>query len=313
MNGILLAIQSAIAQGIIWGIMALGVYITFRILDIADMTVDGSFATGGGVCLILITSGVSPMLAIIAAFISGCIAGIITGILHAKCKISAILAGILTQIALYSINLRIMGNRSNLPLGASDSTIFKLLKSTLDIPSVYINLIIGIGISLLVIIVLYWFFGTEIGSAIRATGNNEKMVTAQGISISTTKILGLMISNGLIALSGGLTAQLDGSADVKMGIGSIVIALASIVIGEVVFGRKGGFAVRLTSILIGSSIYRIIIAIVLQADVINDDDMKLFTAILVAAALIIPTMNNKRRQISMYKKLTGKEITDAND
>lgn len=310
MNGILLAIQSAVAQGILWGIMALGVYITFRILDIADLTVDGSFATGGGVCLVLITSGVSPILAILAAFISGCLAGFITGILHAKCKIPPILSGILTQIALYSINLRIMG-RSNLPLAPSDSTIFKQLGKMLDIPSVYVTLLIGIIVSLLVIAILYWFFGTEIGCAIRATGNNEKVVTAQGINMSTTKILGLMISNGLIALSGGLIAQYQGSADVKMGIGTIVIALASIVIGEVIFGRKGGFAVRLLSILVGSSVYRIIIAIVLQVDVINDNDMKLFTAILVAAALTIPIMNTKRRQLSMYKRLTREEPSDA--
>lgn len=312
MNGILLAVQSAIAQGVLWGIMALGVYITFRILDIADLTVDGSFATGGGVCIILITSGVAPIAALIAAFISGCLAGMITGFLHAKCKIPAILAGILTQIALYSINLRIMG-RSNVPLRPADPTIFKQLGNALNIPTVYVTLLIGLIISLIVISILYWFFGTEIGSAIRATGNNEKMVTAQGVNLNTTKILGLMISNGLVALSGALIAQTQGSADVKMGMGTIVIALASIVIGEVVCGRKGGFVLRLASILIGSSIYRIIIAIVLQIDVINDNDMKLFTAILVATALTVPIMNNKRRQVSMYKKLTGKETPDVKD
>ena len=310
MESILLAIQSAVGQGILWGIMALGVYLTFRILDFADLTVDGSFATGGAVCAISITNGISPILAILLATMAGFVAGYITGFLHTKCKIPAILAGILTQLGLYSINLRIMG-RSNLPL-MNNQTIFKDFASFLNVSPAIISIIIGVICVIIVIAICYWFFGTEIGCAVRATGNNEKMVTAQGGNINTTKIIGLMISNGLIAMSGALITQLQGSADVKMGIGAIVIGLASIVIGEVIFGRKGGFATRLASIIIGSIIYRIIVAIVLQLG-LSTDDLKLLTAILVAFALSIPVMIGKQKQISLYKKLTGKEPNNVKD
>lgn len=302
--GLLLSLQGAIGQGILWGIMALGVYITFRLLDFADLTVDGSFATGGAVCAIALTNGIHPLLAILIATLSGFAAGFITGFLHTKCKIPAILAGILTQIGLYSINLRIMG-RSNLPL-LKTNTLFKGITNTLDIPLSLIIIIIGIFFVAIVIVVLYWFFGTEIGSSIRATGNNEQMVRSLGVNTDTMKLLGLMISNGLIAFSGAIVAQQQGSADVKMGIGAIVIALASIVIGEVVFGTKGGFALKLISIVVGSIVYRMIVAIVLQMG-LSTDDLKLLTAILVAIALTVPVVLNKRKQVSMYKKLTGKE------
>lgn len=304
---ILLAMQGAVNQGILWGIMALGVYITFRLLDFADLTVDGSFATGGAVCAISLSAGVDPILSIIFAVLAGFIAGFVTGFLHTKCAIPAILAGILTQIGLYSINLRIMG-RSNTPLLQVD-TLFKNLSSALNIPSSWVTFIIGLIFTIIVIAICYWFFGTEIGSAIRATGNNEKMVRSLGVNTNTTKILGLMISNGLIALSGALVTQSQGYADVKMGIGAIVIGLASIVIGEVIFGRKGGFAMRLLSIVIGSIVYRLIVAIVLQLG-LNTDDLKLLTALLVAIALTAPVILNKRRQIAMYKKLTGKEMDE---
>lgn len=302
--GLLLSLQGAIGQGILWGIMALGVYITFRLLDFADLTVDGSFATGGAVCAIALTNGIHPLLAILIATLSGFAAGFITGFLHTKCKIPAILAGILTQIGLYSINLRIMG-RSNLPL-LKTNTLFKGIANTLDIPLSLIIIIIGIFFVAIVIVVSYWFFGTEIGSSIRATGNNEQMVRSLGVNTDTMKLLGLMISNGLIAFSGAIVAQQQGSADVKMGIGAIVIALASIVIGEVVFGTKGGFALKLISIVVGSIVYRMIVAIVLQMG-LSTDDLKLLTAILVAIALTVPVVLNKRKQVSMYKKLTGKE------
>lgn len=301
---ILLAMQGALSQGILWGLMALGVYITFRLLDIADLTVDGSFATGGAVCAVCLVNGVDPVLSLILSTIAGFIAGFVTGFLHTKCQIPAILAGILTQIGLYSINLRIMG-RSNTPLLQYDN-IFEGLENLTGLSNNWIVLIIGLIVTILVIVILYWYFGTEIGSSIRATGNNEQMVRALGVNTNVTKTLGLMISNGLIALSGALVTQQQGYADVRMGIGAIVIGLASIVIGEVIFGHKGAFGTRLTSIVVGSVIYRIIVAVVLQMG-LNTDDLKLLTAILVAIALTVPIVMNKHKQLSMYKKLTGKE------
>ena len=301
---ILLAMQGALSQGILWGLMALGVYITFRLLDIADLTVDGSFATGGAVCAVCLVNGVDPVLSLILSTVAGFIAGFVTGFLHTKCQIPAILAGILTQIGLYSINLRIMG-RSNTPLLQYDN-IFEGLEKLTGLSNNWVVLIIGLIVTILVIVILYWYFGTEIGSSIRATGNNEQMVRALGVNTNITKTLGLMISNGLIALSGALVTQQQGYADVRMGIGAIVIGLASIVIGEVIFGHKGAFGTRLTSIVVGSVIYRIIVAVVLQMG-LNTDDLKLLTAILVAIALTVPIVMNKHKQLSMYKKLTGKE------
>lgn len=301
---VLLAMQGALSQGVLWGLMALGVYITYRILDIADLTVDGSFATGGAVCAVCVVNGVDPILALLLATIAGAVAGFVTGFLHTKCEIPAILAGILTQIGLYSINLRIMG-RSNMPLLKSE-TLFKNISEMTGLSSTWTALIIGIIVSVVIVAILYWYFGTEIGSAIRATGNNEQMVRALGVNTSVTKILGLMIGNALISLSGALVTQSQGYADIKMGIGAIVIGLASIVIGEVIFGQKGNFAFRLTSIIVGSIIYRIIVAIVLQMGM-NTDDLKLLTAILVAIALSVPVLISKRNQVAMYKKLTGKE------
>ena len=296
--------QGALSQGVLWGLMALGVYITYRILDIADLTVDGSFATGGAVCAVCVVNGVDPILALLLATIAGAVAGFVTGFLHTKCEIPAILAGILTQIGLYSINLRIMG-RSNTPLLKSE-TLFKNISEMTGLSSTWTALIIGIIVSVVIVAILYWYFGTEISSAIRATGNNEQMVRALGVNTSVTKILGLMIGNALISLSGALVTQSQGYADIKMGIGAIVIGLASIVIGEVIFGQKGNFAFRLTSIIVGSIIYRIIVAIVLQMGM-NTDDLKLLTAILVAIALSVPVLISKRNQVAMYKKLTGKE------
>ena len=302
--GIVLAMQGALSQGILWGLMALGVYITFRLLDIADLTVDGSFATGGAVCAVCLVNGVNPIIALILSTIAGFIAGLITGVLHTKCQIPAILAGILTQIGLYSINLRIMG-RSNTPLLQYDN-VFGQLEELTGLSSNWVVLIVGLIVTVLVIVALYWYFGTEIGSSIRATGNNEQMVRALGVNTNVTKTLGLMISNGLIALSGALVTQQQGYADVRMGIGAIVIGLASIVIGEVIFGHKGAFGTRLTSIVVGSVIYRVIVAVVLQMG-LNTDDLKLLTAILVAVALTVPIVMNKQKQLCMYKKLTGKE------
>ena len=304
MTGILASLLGALSQGILWGIMALGVYITFRVLDIADLTVDGSFATGGSVCAIAIVSGVHPLLAVVLAIGAGMITGFVTGILIARFEIPAILAGILTQIGLYSINLRIMG-RSNLPLLRSN-TLFKSVSAFTGLSIVQSALLVGICTTIIVILLLYWFFGTEIGSAIRATGNNEKMAAALGINTSSVKVLGLMISNGFIALSGALITQSQGYADVKMGTGAIVIGLASIVIGEVIFGSKRSFGTRLVSIIIGSIIYRIIIAIVLRLG-LNTDDLQLVSATLVGVSLIIPILIGRQKQVNLYKKLTGKE------
>lgn len=309
--GIVLSLEGALGQGILWGIMALGVYVTFRLLDFADLTVDGSFATGGAVSAVLIISGVNPFLSVLIATVAGIAAGAVTGLLNTVCKIPPILAGILSQIGLYSINLMIMG-ASNLPL-LKFSTMFSQLADLIHLPegvaawitpSNLTSISIGVLFTIAVIAFCYWFFGTEIGSSIRATGNNMHMVRANGVSTGTTTVLALMISNGLIAMSGALVAQQQGYADVKMGIGAIVMALASIVIGETIFGRKGGFLRRLISIVIGSVIYRMIVSAVLQMG-LNPDNLKLFTAVLVGIALTIPVIMEKRSQTAMYKKLTA--------
>ncbi len=303
---ILFSLEGAIGQGILWGIMALGVYITFRLLDFADLTVDGSFATGGAVAAVMVMAGVNPYLAVLVAMLTGFAAGAVTGFFNTVCKIPPILAGILSQIGLYSINLMIMG-QSNIPM-LNMSNMFSDLAEKIPAlgwitPQNLSVICIGTLFVVATIALLYWFFGTELGSAIRATGNNQNMVRANGVSTNWTTIAALMLSNGLIALSGGLVAQQQGYADVKMGIGAIVMALASIVIGETIFGRKGGFARRLISIVVGSIIYRIIVSIVLQLG-LDPNNLKLFTALLVAAALSIPVVLESRAQKANYKRLT---------
>ena len=308
--GIVLSMEGAVGQGILWAIMALGVYITFRLLDFADLTVDGSFATGGAVSAVLILNGVDPLVSVLIALIAGCLAGMVTGILNTVCKIPAILSGILTQIGLYSVNLMIM-SKSNIPL-LNLETLFSKLSQWFHLPrsvSKFLptnnltTLLIGLIFVVVVIVLMYWFFGTELGSSIRATGNNAHMVRANGVNTNLMVVIALMCSNGLVALSGALVAQQQGYADVKMGLGAIVMALASIVLGEVLFGRKGGFYRRLSSIAIGSVVYRVIVAIVLQLG-LNANNLKLFTAILVGFALSIPMMMEKSNQKKMYKKLT---------
>lgn len=300
---IFLAILGALSQGLFWGIMALGVYITFKILDFADMTCDGSFALGGCVSATLTTAlHWNPFLTLIVATLAGMLAGIVTGLLHTKLKIPAILAGILTMISLYSINLRIAG-KSNIPINTREKgvdSILSFIKQFLPENilkdtniNTWITMVIGVIIVILVISILYWFFGTEIGSAFRATGNNEDMIRALGVNTDTMKILGLLISNGLIALSGGLVAQAQSYGDVGMGQGTIVIGLASIVIGEVIIGQKVNFAGKLLSVVIGSVIYRIIVAVVLQLG-LNTDDLKMLTAIVVALALSVPVLTKKK-------------------
>ena len=289
---ILLAMEGAISQGILWGLMTLGVYLTFRILNVADMTVDGSFAAGGAVTAILITKGMNPILSLLFVFITGLITGLATGLMNTKLKINILLASILSQIALYSINIRIMG-KANTPLIGMPTMMRNLVDLTGGrLTTTQASLIIGLVIVTLIIVAMYWFFGTEIGSAIRATGNNEHMVRALGVNPDTTKILGLMISNGMVALSGALVAQSQGYADVGMGTGTIVIGLASIIIGEVIFGQRFGFWYVLLSAVFGSIIYRIIVAVVLQLG-LKSTDLKLLTAVIVAAALSVPVVKAK--------------------
>ena len=274
----------ALALGLLWSIMTLGVYISYRVLDMADLTAEGSLTLGAAVAGAMIANGANPLLATVCAAGAGLIAGLCTGLLNTKLKIPALLSGILTMIALWSVNLRVMGNRANVSILRLDTVYSFLQKMGLD--KTYAMIAVGAACALAVITVLYWFFGTELGAAIRATGNNEKMVRAQGINTDTMKILGLVISNGLIALSGALIAQSQSFADIQMGTGAIVIGLASLIIGEVLFGN-GGFYKRLVAIILGAVVYRIIIALVLKMGM-PSNDLKLFTAITVTVALSLP-------------------------
>ncbi|MBQ9280723.1 MAG: ABC transporter permease [Treponema sp.] len=290
---ILGAAEGAVAQGLLWGIMTLGVYLTFRILNIADMTCDGSFALGGSTCAILVTKGMNPLLAVFIAAFTGLLAGFATGIMHTKLKIHEILAGILSMIALYSINIRIMG-KSNTPL-LGVQTIMKKMEDSFGISPNVASFIVGVIFGAALIAFLYWFCGTELGSCLRATGNNEKMVRAMGVDTDKMKLLGLMLSNALIALSGALVAQQQGYGDVGMGTGAIVIGLASIILGESIFAyfnKRFAFYITLLSILLGSVVYRLIIAVVLQLG-LKSSDLKLLTAIIVVIALAIPVAKSK--------------------
>ncbi|MGN1178110.1 MAG: ABC transporter permease [Candidatus Ornithospirochaeta sp.] len=287
MGSLINALPGAVSQGLVWGIMALGVYVTYRILDVADLTVDGSLATGGAVCVILIRAGVNPWVAILAALVAGGVAGLVTALLHTKCGIPAILAGILTQLALYSVNLRIMGGKSNQPVSVDK---YNLIVSQRYVRELKLtNPMIPILIILAAIIgILYWFFGTEKGCSIRATGANKTMARAQGINPDNDIILGLVISNALVALSGALIAQYQGSVDVNMGRGAIVIGLAAVIIGEVVFKKiKHNFAGTLAFVTLGAVIYYIVIQITLLLG-LNTNDLKLITAIIVGLFLALP-------------------------
>ena len=251
MNGLLASLQGAVAQGVLWGIMVLGVYITYRLMDIADLTVDGSFALGACVCAVLVVNKqVDPVVALLVSAMAGLAAGAVTGILHTVFEIPAILAGILTQISLWSINLRLMGGKSNIPLLKVETLISKFVKMT-GLTQSQASMIIGIIAAIIIIAFLYWFFGTEIGSAMRATGNNEDMVRALGVNTKMTKPLALTLSNGLVGLSGALVCQSQKYGDINLGTGAIVIGLASIVIGEVLMGRLTSFYWKLTSVVVG--------------------------------------------------------------
>lgn len=292
MGSLINALPGAVSQGLVWGIMALGVYVTYRILDVADLTVDGSLATGGAVCVMMIRAGVNPWVALFAAFVAGGVAGLVTALLHTKCGIPAILAGILTQLALYSVNLRIMGGKSNQPVSVDK---YNLIVSQRYVREFSLsNPMIPIIIVLAVIIgVLYWFFGTEKGCSIRATGANKNMARAQGINPDNDIILGLILSNALVALSGALIAQYQGAVDVNMGRGAIVIGLAAVIIGEVVFKKiKHNFAGTLTFVTFGAVIYYIVIQITLLLG-LNTNDLKLITAVIVGLFLALPYWKGK--------------------
>lgn len=292
LSSLLNALPGAIAQGLVWGIMAIGVYITFRILDVADLTVDGSLATGGAVCVMLIRAGLNPWLALLCATLSGMLAGLVTGLFHTRCGIPAILAGILTQLALYSVNLRIMGGKANQAVSVDK---YDLLLSQRYVRELTMSnpLPLLVVFTAAVIAVLYWFFGTEKGCSLRATGNNPHMSRAQGINTNSNIVLGLMLSNGLVALSGALLSQYQGSSDVNMGRGAIVIGLAAVIIGEVIFGKLFiNFGLKLFAVSVGAVIYYIVLQIVLQLG-LNTNDLKLITALIVALFLSVPYWKGK--------------------
>lgn len=277
------------AQGLLWAVMALGVYITYRVLDIADLTVEGSFPLGAAVAASMLSAGFGPIPSFAGAAFAGMIAGVVTAILHTKMKIPALLAGILTMIALYSVNLRVMG-KANLSLLGTDTT-FSIMRNMLGMNSANTTFVVGLLATIVVAVFMYWFFGTEIGAAIRATGFNQQMIRAQGVNTDVTIMLGLLLSNALVAISGALVAQSNGFADVGMGTGTIVIGLASVIIGEVLFGTRS-FKNCMISVILGSIVYRIVIAAVLQMGM-PPNDLKLFTSILVAFALAMPLIKSK--------------------
>lgn len=299
------SLPSPIAQGMIWGIMAIGVYITFKILDLADLTVDGTFGTGGAVLVVCTTSGLNIYLSLFIAFIAGCLAGLATGIFHTKFGIPAILSGILTQLALYSVNLRIMGGRANTPISWRNFNLIVSSNTTLLPKTIVATAIFIVAI----IAILYWFFGTELGHSIRSTGCNEAMSRANGINTSTRKVMGLVISNGIVAVSGGLLAQFNGSADVNAGRGAIVIGLAAVIIGEVIFGKLfTNFALRLLSVVIGAIIYYIVIAAVLKMG-LKADDLKLLSALVVAFFLAVPYWKSKVKPSKKSAKAKSEKET----
>ena len=312
LQSLLNGLPGSVGQGLMWGIMAIGVYITYRVLDIADLTVDGSLATGGAVCVLLTVNGVNVWLAVLIAMLVGMAAGLVTGLFHTKCGIPAILAGILTQLALYSINLRIMGWGTT--AGTQSTLAVSVDKFDLLVSSRFVReLSMGNPILLLAVIaavvvaLLYWFFGTEIGCGIRATGANRNMARAQGINTEKNAVIGLMLSNGIVALAGALIAQYQGSSTVDMGRGAIVIGLAAVIIGEVILGNRAhNFAAKLASCILGAIIYYVVIQVVLRLG-LNTNDLKLLTALIVALFLAIPHWRGKLLSGRAGRRSTEKE------
>ena len=293
LSALLRALPGGLAQGLIWGILALGVFMTFRMLGVSDLTVDGSMATGGAVCIMLVLSGVNPQLALLASFLAGMIAGVVTGFLHTRLGIPDILAGILTQISLYSINLNIMGKANQ---AVNVNKVVFLFTSNARVLTRTIWIVFGVCLAL--ILALYMYLGTEHGSALRATGINGNMARAQGINTNRMKVIGLALSNGLVALSGGVMSQYQGFADVKMGTGAIVIGLAAVIIGEVLgealLGKHMNFFVRLSFVVLGSVIYYVVYVFVLWLK-FPPDDMKLLTAVVVAIFLAVPNLRTAKK------------------
>ncbi len=314
MTSLINALPGALAQGLIWGIMAIGLYITYKLLDLSDLTVDGSFCTGGAVCAMMLVAGCNVWIAMLAAILAGMLAGLATGFLHTKLKIPAILAGILTQLGLWSVNLAIMKMKANQALNVNNYDLVVSLRYLQDVakgirPVFQHPLIVISLITVVVIGVLYWFFGTELGASIRATGANGNMARAQGINTNFNKMLGLIISNGLVALSGALLAQWQSFADINMGRGAIVIGLAAIIIGEVTFAKLfKNFALKLLAVSIGSVIYYVVIQAVISLLDINSNYLKLISACIVAVFLavsnLLPGMHKK-------DKKAGKENAHA--
>ena len=295
LSSLMNALPGAVAQGLCWGIMAIGVYITFRVLDVADLTVDGSLATGGAVCVMMIRAGVNPWLALLCAMAAGMVAGLITGLFHTRCGIPAILSGILTQLALYSINLRIMDSKANQAVSVDK---YDLLLSQRYVRSLSLDNPLPLLVILTAVIVaaLFWFFGTEKGNSVRATGANPHMARAQGINTNANLVLGLMLSNGLVAVAGGLLAQYQGSSDINMGRGAIVIGLAAVIIGEVIFGKlTSSIGLKLLAVSIGAIVYYIVLQIVLQIG-LNTNDLKLVTALIVALFLALSYLNVRKKR-----------------
>ena len=292
-------LPGGVAQGLIWGIMALGIYITFRLLDVADLTVDGSFSTGGAVTVMLILAGWPAWAALLMAVLAGLLAGLVTGMLHTRLGIPAILAGILTQLALYSVNLRIMGMSANKAVSVDK---YRLVLSLRNIPSA---ILVGAILAALIVALMYWYFGTEQGSAIRATGNNPAMSRALGINIDNMKVLGLALSNGVVALAGGLMAQYQGFVDINMGRGAIVIGLAAVIIGEVisraVFRKYLNFAVTLGFTVLGGVLYYLVVIVVLWLK-LDSNDLKLFTAVIVALFLAVPHFRDRAQHSFRRRK-----------
>lgn len=311
------ALPSAMAQGLIWGIMAIGVYITYRLLDIADLTVDGSFCTGGAVCAMMIVSGWNVWVSMLAAFIVGMITGWVTGILHTKLYIPAILSGILTQLGLWSVNLAIMDMKANQAINVNNYKLLVSLRYLQDVAKgerpFYMHPLFTVGlVTVGIILLLYWFFGTELGASIRATGANGNMARAQGINTNFNKVLGLMLSNGLVALSGALLAQYQSFSDINMGRGAIVIGLAAVIIGEVLFGKLfRNFALKLLSVSFGAVIYYVVIQAVISLLDINSNYMKLISAAIVAVFLAVPNLRSRIFGKRRRGAKAGKESSNA--
>lgn len=318
------SLLGAIGQGFIWGIMTLGVFITYKILNVSDLTVDGSFATGGAVFAVTVLSGINPTFCIVIAMFIGGICGLVTGILHTKFKIPAILAGILTQLGLYSVNLRILGDKANVSI-SQVSTNITFLANALSLQHTRAGMLLGIIISTMCILVLYFLLGTEFGASIRATGNNEKMIRALGVNTDNIKLFGMILSNMLIALSGALLVQMNKYADVGMGKGAIVYGLASIVIGEVFFRRFSNFGIKLMSSVFGCIVFFIIRAFVINLG-LKANDMQLLSAIIVVIALAMPIFKenlnirkvgklnslNEMKQMSNADQLTKDKLDKRN-